>query len=163
MFSNGKVKTNLGLLVLRLGIGYMMFHHGYEKFQMIGTPAADEMAKHFVNFLGIGPSASFTLAACGEAGGGLLVMLGLFTRLGALGAVITMATAIYMVHWDDPTFMAFGVPKAKELALLYLIPFFAIFITGAGAISLDWLIAKKSPKMACLLGQGGVCDTDAKA
>jgi hypothetical protein len=39
-----------------------------------------------------------------------------------------------------------GVPAAKELALLYLVPMIAIILTGGGSFSLDATIHKEGKR-----------------
>lgn len=73
-------------------------------------------------------------AALSEFGGGLLVALGLFTRLGALGIAGTMAVAAFIRHAQDP----FG---DKELALVYFVVALVFLVRGAGKFSVDYLMA----------------------
>ena len=76
-----------------------------------------------------------TLAGIGEFGGGLLLLFGLFTRLGALSIAIVMLVAILKVHWG-----AFFLPAGAEYALSLFCSALALLITGGGKFSLDaWL------------------------
>ena len=65
----------------------------------------------------------------------ILLILGLGTRFVLIPLIITMLVAFFIVHADDPF-------SKKELALLYLIPFISLFLTGPGKYSLDALIFK---------------------
>jgi putative oxidoreductase len=75
-------------------------------------------------------------AAFAELIGGLLIVLGLFTRLGAFLIVCVMLTAIIGVLW--PKFFA---PEGMELAVAFLGMALALLILGGGQLSVDRLIA----------------------
>jgi Predicted membrane protein len=79
------------------------------------------------------------LAAAGlaELVGGILVLLGLFTRLGAFLIVCVMLTAI-KVLWP-----AFFPPAGSELAVVMLAMALALLISGGGLVSADRLISMK--------------------
>jgi putative oxidoreductase len=116
----------IGLFVLRLGAGgFMLFAHGLPKLLNFSQRAA-----RFADPLHIGSPASLTLATAGEFLCSLLVMLGLFTRPAAAGALVTMLVAGLLQHAGDP----FG---KKELALLYAVAFATLLLTGPGSLSLD--------------------------
>ena len=82
---------SFGLLILRLSIGTMLIHHGYEK-----TADIENFANAFVKPLGL-PFPIFLsyIAAYSEIYGSWLLIVGLFTRLGALSIVGTISVAIY--------------------------------------------------------------------
>ena len=82
---------SFGLLILRLSIGTMLIHHGYEK-----TADIENFANAFVKPLGL-PFPIFLsyIAAYSEIYGSWLIIVGLLTRLGALSIVGTISVAIY--------------------------------------------------------------------
>ena len=82
---------SFGLLILRLSIGTMLIHHGYEK-----TADIENFADAFVRPLGL-PFPIFLsyIAAYSEIYGSWLIIFGLLTRLGALSIVGTISVAIY--------------------------------------------------------------------
>ena len=84
---------SFGLLILRLSIGTMLIHHGYEK-----TADIENFANAFVRPLGL-PFPIFLsyIAAYSEIYGSWLIIFGLLTRLGALSIVGTILVAIYHV------------------------------------------------------------------
>ncbi len=84
----------------------------------------------------IGSPLSLALAVFGELFCPVLVFVGLATRLAAIPPVIVMSVAIFAIHWEQPL-------AQKELALVYLLPFVVLMMTGAGAFSLDRLVLKK--------------------
>ena len=101
---------SFGLLILRLSIGTMLIHHGYEK-----TADIENFANAFVRPLGL-PFPIFLsyIAAYSEIYGSWLLIVGLLTRLGALSIVGTISVAIYhavatsgfnlsLIHISEPT------------------------------------------------------------
>jgi putative oxidoreductase len=121
---------NIGTLLLRLGAGALVVSHGYHKLANFA-----EDSHKFINFMGIGSSASFALVIFAEFFCGLLVLLGLFTRLTVIPIIISMSVALVKVHHND----VFGV---GERAALYLTCFLVILLLGAGKASVDGLINK---------------------
>lgn len=108
-----------------------MLTHGYPKLQRL---FAGEM--QFGDPLGLGPEVSLVLAVFAEFFCSILVMLGFGTRLAVVPLIVTMAVAAFMVHGADP----FG---RKEMALLYLVGYVVLLLTGSGKISVDRLISRK--------------------
>ncbi len=117
---------DLGLLILRMGMGLSMLPHGLSKVSTLFS--GKEI--HFFDFLGLGPGISMALATLAEAGCSLLVVLGLKARWTALPVAFTMIVAGYVANFDSPW-------ARKELATLYFIGFFTISILGPGKYSLD--------------------------
>jgi putative oxidoreductase len=76
------------------------------------------------------------IAAMSEFAGGILLMLGFFTRIAALAAASTMAVAVFMFHAAD----AFEV---KELAFAYMMTLVLVFLIGPGQYSVDALMARR--------------------
>ena len=125
--------NNFGLLVFRVSVGaFMLFGHGLDKFTYLLS--GEEI--RFPDPLGLGMTASFTLAALTEFFGSILIILGIFTRLGSLSMLVTMFVAAVIFHASD----SFG---DKELALLYLISYILLFLTGPGKYSLQRLVENK--------------------
>ena len=82
---------SLGLLILRISIGTMLIHHGYEK-----TADIQNFADAFVRPIGLPfPILSSYIAAYSEIYGSWLLIAGLFTPLAALSIVGTIGVAIY--------------------------------------------------------------------
>jgi putative oxidoreductase len=152
MESRGReAATSFGLLILRLGIGGYMLHHGWGKLQML-------LDGNFANFpdpFGIGAQLSLTLVVGAEFGCAALVMIGFFTRLAAIPVVVAMGVAAFWAHAADPWSMETAAIRfmnkaaeswaSKEPALLYMIPFLALIFTGAGRFSIDGLIWRRGP------------------
>lgn len=122
-----------GLLILRLATGLTMaVAHGYPKLgRLLG-----EAPVRFADPFGLGPTPSLVLATFGELVCGILIALGLGTRLAAIPFAFTMLVAIFHAHWDDPW-------SDKEHAFLFLVPALALILTGPGRFSIDALLAKR--------------------
>lgn len=123
--------ADLGLLLLRFAAGGVMaFSHGWPKMERILAGNWQ-----FADPIGIGEEASLVLAVFAELVCGVLVALGLFTRLALIPSIFTMAVAVFLVHANDPF-------ADKEHALLFLIPYLTLLFTGPGKWSADSAIRK---------------------
>jgi len=123
------MRLDIGLLFLRIFPGGMLvLAHGLPKIQNYSA-----MSTQFPDPLGLGPTFTLLTAIFAEFFCGILVVLGLSTRLATLPIIGTLLTAAIVVHAADPW-------SKKEFAMLYAIPFIALFFTGPGAFSLDGLI-----------------------
>jgi putative oxidoreductase len=130
-----ELRRDVGLLLLRLGAGGLMLGvHGLSK-----LTAFSEGASKFPDPLGVGHKLSMMLAIFAEFFCSIGVMIGLLTRLAVIPIIFTMGVAFFIFHADDPF-------QKKELALLYSLPFVALFFTGAGGFSLDQLIGFRKEK-----------------
>ena len=128
---NHTAPASLGLLVLRVGVGLSMaVGHGWGKLQ-----SWSELSKTFPDPLGIGSTSSLAGALLGELVGPVLIVLGLGTRLAAIPAAFTMGVALFVIHAADPF-------AKQEKALLFLLAFVALFLTGAGRYSIDAKLGK---------------------
>ena len=121
---------NIAMLLLRLCAGVLMIPYGYDKLVHFA-----EKKTSFTNFMGIGSPLSLALVIFAEFFCGMLIILGLFTRLAAIPLIIAMSVVVFKAtHMDF-----FG--KGKE-ASLFLTCFLAIFLCGPGKASVDGLINK---------------------
>ncbi len=113
------------LLMRLVFCGLMVYNHGLMKIILFS-----ESPDSFSDPLGIGASASYYLVVFAEAICSGLVLLGLFTRLALLPLLVTMVVAVFSVNWDNTL-------TEKELPLLYLSVYIAIWLLGPGRFSLD--------------------------
>jgi len=124
---------SIGLLLLRVGAGgAMVLGHGLAKLQRLLGSAPIKFADPF----GLGMELSLQLAVFGELVCGLLIAVGLFTRLAVLPFAFTILVAMFVAHASDPW-------TKKELAFMYLLPAVTLFFTGPGRFSLDWLLTRR--------------------
>jgi putative oxidoreductase len=124
---------DLALLIIRLGAGGMMLTHGIPK---IGRLFGEGPVK-FADPFGLGPEISLGMAIFAEVICTVLVMIGFKTRLATIPLILTMLTAAFYAHWNDP----FG---KKELPLLYICVFLGILAFGAGKYAIDNVLKKKN-------------------
>tara|TARA_R100000773_G_C4204263_1_gene105644 strand:- start:205 stop:624 length:420 start_codon:yes stop_codon:yes gene_type:complete len=124
---------NLGLLLLRLSIGTMLIHHGYEK-----TADIENFADAFVRPIGIPfPILASYIAAYSEIYGSWLLIGGLFTRIAALSIVGTIGVAIYHAIITS----GFNI-YLLELLVLYMGGALCILLLGGGDYTVDRLLRK---------------------
>jgi len=137
----GPAGYDLGMLVLRLGFGGLMaFGHGLPK-----AMNHSSMSSVFPDPLGIGHLNSLNGAIFGELVCGLLVMIGVFTRLSTIPVVFSMIVAAFIHHAGDPLLTPYPPDFAKEPALVYLIGFVAILCAGPGRFSVDGAVQPPNP------------------
>lgn len=129
-FEKNSNLTDIGLLVLRLVFAFtMIYSHGWGK--MLKLFGAEPI--QFADTFGIGPAATLALVVFAEVICSFLIGLGLATRAAAIPLIITMLVAVFIIHGDDPF-------KKQEFALLYLIPYVLLLLSGAGRYSVDAII-----------------------
>lgn len=118
--------ADLGLLVVRVWFGLVLaFGHGLSKITGLEAFVAG-VANRGIPLPGLlGPA-----AALSEFAGGILLALGLASRVAAVFVLVTMLVAALFVHAADPF-------AKKEFALAYAIAALAILIAGPGRFSLD--------------------------
>jgi putative oxidoreductase len=120
-----------------LALGVAFIGHGAQKvFGSFGGPGFKQFTSFPAPFSFMRPSAAWMgAAAFAELVGGGLMLLGLFTRVGAFLITCVMLTAIFGVLW--PKFFA---PEGMELAMAFLAMALALLILGGGQLSADRLI-----------------------
>jgi putative oxidoreductase len=127
--------ADVGLLILRLCIASFMLSHGIPKF--LKLISGEEI--QFIDFLGIGQTASMVLSVFAEFFCSSLILIGFVTRFAAFSLIINMSVAVIIAHAQDPF-------QKKELALLYLVVYITILFIGAGKYSIDHSIYKHLEK-----------------
>ena len=131
LLSSFSLDTNVATLLLRLFFGSMFIYYGYPKLVNY-----NEMLKMFGDPIGIGTELSLILTIFGEFVCGILIVLGLLTRLAVIPSFITMVVAFFIAHGQDD--FANKIP-----AFTYLILSVIVFILGGGKYSLDAAIFDK--------------------
>jgi putative oxidoreductase len=126
-----------GLTILRIAVGVIFMAHGAQKFFMLGIPAVTQgFAQGGI------PMASFMapFIASVELLGGTALVLGLLTRLAALGTAFTMIGAMSLVHLKG----GFFLPSGIEYTVALLAASVALILMGPGRFSLDALLARRT-------------------
>lgn len=139
-----------GPTLLRLMVGAVFFAHGAQKmWGWYGGPGLSGWMG-FATQMGTPKFLAF-LAAFAEFFGGLGLILGLLTRLSALGIFFVMAVAVFKVHWPNGFFMNwFGIPNQGhgiEYSATLLVAALSLMLTGCGKLGVDNLIWRKRPAM----------------
>jgi putative oxidoreductase len=117
----------LALLVLRLVLGSIMIAHGYPK-----VFGGLQHHVHMVSNLGL-PGWLAYVSALAEFGGGILLLIGLFTRCAACAILIDLFVAIWKVHWKNGLTGQGGYEFPLALSAIA----FALIFFGAGPIAMD--------------------------
>lgn len=128
-------RRSWAMLLVRFPLGLDMFVHGYQKITHV------ESSMRYFDGLNV-PHFFGWLAIVAEFFGGLGLMLGLLSRIAALGVGITMLVAIFLRHLPYGYLMNWhgGLPfgtEGYEYHTLAIGMALAVMIEGAGAWSLD--------------------------
>jgi len=123
---------DLGKLILRLSVGVLMLFHGVGKLlnpgslKYIGGQLAEIGLPQFIAY-GV---------FLGEVVGPLLVIVGLYSRIGGLLMAGNMIFAIALVHAGELFTLTQNGGWALELQGLYLFGALAILFLGSGSMAL---------------------------
>ena len=136
---------DLALLVIRVILGITFLLHGSQKlFGWFGGGGIKGTIAMMGN-LGAAPAHHTLLAwmsALSEFGGGLLVLFGFLTPLGAALIISVMLTAIATVHFKNGYF---NTKRGYEFNLNLIAESIALLLMGAGAVSIDHLLGIAVP------------------
>jgi putative oxidoreductase len=126
--------TPFALLILRVGIGAILIPHGAQKFFGAFGGMGFEKFVALFDRLGYKPATLWlTLVALTEFVGGILLVLGLFTRAAALALVIFMIVAVEFTSAKGFFWTAGGLEYSLLIGLVGLV----FLIRGGGDYSLD--------------------------
>lgn len=116
--------------VMRIVTGFLFLQHGTAK--LFGVP-------HIAMFDGIQLFSLIGVAGVLELIGGILILLGLFTRLTAFILSGEMAVAYFMAHAPHGLL---PILNQGELAVIYCFVFLYLAAAGAGSFSMDALLCR---------------------
>ena len=126
-------RVDCALLILRIASGLVFLYHGSAiLFGAFGGPGPEKFAAflHAPKIVGY-------LVGVAQFGGALAILTGVFLRIGALGIIVVMLGAIFIVHWKH----GFDVSKGGiEFALTELLIAVALLLTGAGKYGLQGIL-----------------------
>lgn len=142
---------DLGLLILRLSGAGLALAHGWGKVISLSAGQGERFVAGVAELGFPAPGLFAWAAALSEFVGGLLVLIGLATRVAAVFAAFTMLVAAFLRHkahlhlmgalglqQNTPEMLrAWGNP---ELALVYLCVFVAVALLGPGRLALDAML-----------------------
>jgi putative oxidoreductase len=112
------------LVVLRVMVGLLFLEHGTQK--LFGFPPSANAGPALFSLMGV--------QACLEFFGGILLVIGLFTRPVAFILCGDMAVAYFMSHAPGSFF---PILNRGEAAILYCFTFLYLSVAGGGPWSLD--------------------------
>lgn len=128
-------ESGLVELLLRVYVGATMIYHGSGKLIYFSGTV------EFFRAVGIEPAGLMTvMAGLGESLGGIALIVGLFSRLGATVNCLSMFIAIIFVGWPNGFDIRDGGWE-YEATLMFVFMFIAI--QGAGKYSLDYKLFNK--------------------
>jgi len=128
--------NTLALLPLRLALGVIFFAHGAQKlFGIWGGRGLAAWTAAPAPFSLEPAWAWMGAAAVAEFVGGVLVMLGFLTRVGAFLIACVMGVAMFGVHWRKGLFLNDG---GYEYTLALLAMAVTLLIAGGGNASIDF-------------------------
>lgn len=132
--ANGSKCQELGLLLLRVGIGFMFMRFGWDKIWNPDGWAGIGGAMKAVFGVTAVPAFWGFMAALAEFGGGLALVLGLFVRPFAALMAFTMATAAAMLIKGGADLGKFGHPA--NMAIVFV----ALLFMGGGSYALGAMV-----------------------
>ncbi|MFM7604351.1 MAG: DoxX family protein [Prosthecobacter sp.] len=125
---NSSLAQDIGLLLLRLGVGLpMLIHHGITHLTHF-----NQEASLFLPLFGLDPRTTLILVIGAEVGAAFSIIVGLFTRIASLMLAITIAVAFVVVHSAS-----FTGQQSGYISFLYLIGSAALGIMGPGRFAWD--------------------------
>lgn len=131
---------DLGLLLLRVGIGISFMFHGLPK--LLAGPELWAQLGGALGLMGIhfAPTFMGLVAALSEFVGGFLLVIGLFSRPASFFMLNTLIVATVMHLKLGDSFDKYS--HALELAIVFL----SLIFIGSGKFSLDYLISSRNVK-----------------
>lgn len=122
------ISVDLGSLVARIVVGSYFIMHGHELFD---TKAMEGFAGYLSNDLHFPyPTLMAYLRTGSEFFGGIMILLGLFTRIGSFLIMITMLVAAFTAGKGD-------IMGEAEMTIVYAIFCLTIILFGSGKFSLE--------------------------
>jgi len=136
--------NDVALTFLRLVLGVVFFAHGAQKLLGWFGGYGFHGTMGFFEHLGMPAPVAF-LIICTEFFGGLGLIVGLLTRIAALGIGVEMIGAIFLVHLPNGFFMNwYGTQKGEgfEYHLLAIAIAGVLLLRGAGKFSADGAVSQ---------------------
>jgi putative oxidoreductase len=126
----------LSYTLIRVALGLIIIPHGFSK---LFSDDAINASRNFVNFGWSYPLAWAYFIGALEFFGGILLAIGLFTRVMAAAFVIEMSVICFAVLWPNWSWGRRGMEYALFMGIVAL----AIFFRGGGRWSLDNVMLKE--------------------
>jgi putative oxidoreductase len=121
-------------LILRVVLGITMCWHGERKFFTTKISGV----KEFFDFLGIPlPGVMAVVVALLELVGGIMIILGLATRLISVLFIVELLVAVFVYKYGKNVGFINGAEAGAELDWVLIAGFLALAALGAGPLSAD--------------------------
>ncbi len=136
---------SLGIAVLRVVLGIIFVLHGYLTLVIIGPAAMSGYTTAMGYPAILAPVLAWYLFVA-HLGGGVLLVVGLFTRWAALAQLPIMGSALFLYHIRQGFFLngiildasaGRAIAGGYEYVLLVMAATLALLLTGGGALALD--------------------------
>jgi putative oxidoreductase len=142
----------LGLLALRIILGWEFFESGVEKFR--GENWFFDIQDKFPwPFNIVPPAISWQMATWFELAGGIALVLGLATRFFGVSLFVLTIVAIASVHWPADWTTLGGLLKGYaisdqghgnfKLPVIFMAMLLPLILSGPGRLSIDALIRRR--------------------
>lgn len=128
----GSVSEDFGKFLLRVTLAILILFHGVSKLLHGIGFISGLVAKAGM------PSAFAYLVYVGEVIAPLLVLFGVWTRLGAFIIAMNMVVAVLLVHMGDLMMLTKNGGWALELQAMFFVAALAVALLGAGLYSVGW-------------------------
>ena len=123
-------QIDIALLIIRAVTGIIFIAHGWQKLFVYGFSGVSGAFAH----MGVpAPEVLGPFVALVEFFGGIALVIGLLTRLAALGLAFNMLVAMLLVHIKS----GFFAPSGIEFPLSLFAAALVLVFTGAGHLSSD--------------------------
>lgn len=129
---------NLALAIARVVVGVILIAHGWQKLATFGLDATSQA------FAGMGvplPTVSAALAGAIEIGGGVALLVGVFTTVAGVVVALHMLAAALLVHVGNGVYVT---ENGWELVGALGAASLALAAAGAGRFSIDGVLAARS-------------------
>jgi len=126
---------NFGITVIRVVTGIIFLAHGYQKLFVNGVHSVAGNFEHMGMPL---PTLNAALASSAEFGCGLMLAIGLLTRLAAIPLAIVMVVAFLTVHGKNGLFLDH---QGYEYVLELFAANVALMFLGSGPLAADRILA----------------------
>ena len=147
---------DVGLLLLRLSVGFELFAHGMQKFGLFGgtvdltgnhvsgVAAINAQADTLLKFGGYHPTVALSwFLTFTELSAGILLMVGLLSPLAAAAVIGDMFNLIFGLGWQAGWFGNAAGQSGYEFIVIILAAAAAISLAGPGRYSVDGVLKWK--------------------
>jgi putative oxidoreductase len=123
--------SDLAYLIVRVTAGLMLIPHGWAKVMNLGV---DRVATSLGNYGVPSPKPFAIIIMVLETIGGIMIALGLFTRIVAAMLVVEFLVIIFVAHWPKGYAVGAG---GVEFPLMWGLLLLAVLLRGGGPWSVD--------------------------